>query len=117
VFEFGKLRSSKLLRTLVLATCFGTVFIALFSELYVEFHYAAVMPRSPQPATGRVYAIPAQYGGTIYVNKIELDRRNFVRDDLAPISLIAVVLCFSVGAWLGWWPKERNPFAGGMARK
>jgi hypothetical protein len=63
-----------------------------------------------------VYAMPAQYGGTIYMSKAELDRRDFVRNDMALVSLVLVVLCFSVGAWLGWWPKERSPFTGGMAR-
>jgi len=116
VFESAPLRSSKLLRAVVFTVCMAAVCIALFSDLYISFHYAAVMPRSPQPETGRVYAIPAQYGGTIYVSKTELDRRDFVRDVMAPISLVLVVLCFSVGAWLGWWANAQRPYAGGIKR-
>ena len=117
VSEFGKLRSSKSLRAAVTIVFMAAICISGFSELYIRFHYAAVMPRSPQPGIGRVYPMPAQYGGTIYVNKAELDRRDFVRYDLDPISMVIAILCFSVGAWLGWWPNGRKPFAGGLARK
>jgi hypothetical protein len=61
------------------------------------------MPRAPQPQTGRIYAIPAQYGGTIYVNRAELDRRNFVATYFFPAFGVVMVLYFSIGTSLGWW--------------
>lgn len=116
MIEIEKLRSSKALRTAVLALCLATISFTGLSALYIRFHYAEVMPRSPQPETGRIYPMPAQYGGTVYVSRAELDRSDFVKYRLEPISGVVVLLCFSVGAWLGWWPKDRSPFAGGVAR-
>lgn len=116
MLEIEKLRSSKALRTGLLIFCLAIISLTGFSELYIRFHYAEVMPRSPQPETGRIYAMPAQYGGTIYVSKAELDRRDFVKYSLEPISGVVVLLCFAVAAWLGWWPNRPNPYAGGMGR-
>jgi hypothetical protein len=79
VIEIEKLRSSKALRTAVLALCLATISFTGLSALYIRFHYAEVMPRSPQPETGRIYPMPAQYGGTVYVSRAELDRSDFVK--------------------------------------
>lgn len=107
--KLEQLKSSKSLRSAVLFVAFAATCLSGSSELYIRFHYAAVMPRSPQPETGRVIPIPAQYRGTIYVTKAEFDRRDFVSYYIDPISFVLLILCFSAGAWLGWWPNGRSP--------
>jgi hypothetical protein len=103
MLDIDKLRKSKILRIGFQSLVLSTAFLTAATNLYIRFHYAAVMPRSPQPETGRIYAIPAQYGGTIYVNRAELDRRNLAADKLLPALGIVMVLYFSVGTSLGWW--------------
>jgi hypothetical protein len=103
VFDKQKTRQSKAFRIVLQILVITTAFLAVSANLYIRFHYAAVMPRSPQVETGRVYAIPAQYGGTVYVNRMELDRRNFVADKVLPIFGASMVLYFGIGTSLGWW--------------
>jgi hypothetical protein len=108
---------SKRKATKVAALCivFGLGFFTLSANLYVRFHYAAVMPRIPQPSAGRIYAIPAQYGGVVYVNKHELDRRKFVENDLMTVFGGSMLLLFLVGTLLGWFKDSRfgtNPQSG-----
>jgi hypothetical protein len=103
VLNTQKLKQSKALKIGFKILAISTAFIALAANLYIPFHYAAVMPRSPQPQTGRIYAIPAQYGGTVYVNRVELDRRNFVATYFFPVFGVVMVLYFSVGTSIGWW--------------
>ena len=103
MFDTQNLKRGKALKRGFAILAMSTGFIALAANLYIPFHYAAVMPRSPQPQTGRLYAIPAQYGGTVYVNRVELDRRNFVSTYFFPVFGVVMVLYFSVGTSLGWW--------------
>lgn len=110
------LASSKTFRVLVKLVFVSSILIPLFSELYITVHYAEVMPRSPEPQTGRTYPMNAQYGGTIYVSRAELDRRDFVRYKLDPISGVVTMLCFGteggVAAWSGWWTNPQKPYSG-----
>ena len=103
MFETQQLRQNKALKLgfQILVICTGV--IAVGATLYVPFHYAAVMPRAPQPETGRLFPIPAQYGGTIYVNRAELNCRNFVANYPMPIFGVIMVLYVSVGTRVGWW--------------
>jgi hypothetical protein len=89
------LPKGKLVSLVFRALVFTLGFVTLSANLYVRFYYASAMPRSPQPQTGRVYAIPAQYGGTVYINREEYERRTFIRDDL--ISIFGVVMLLYVG--------------------
>jgi hypothetical protein len=78
--------------------------LTLTSALYIEFHYSAVMPRTPQPETGRIY--PKWFksaGGCVYVNKAELDRSDFVEYRLFPLFGLSMLLGFGIGVRLGWW--------------
>jgi hypothetical protein len=75
-----------------------------FGNMYIRFHYASVMPRIPQPDSGRVYPIPAQYGGTIYVNQAELDRRNFLSNQMTSAFAVVMVFTIGLGMYLEWWP-------------
>jgi hypothetical protein len=71
------------------------------------------MPRSAQPETGRVFAVPAQYGGTVYVNKRELELRSFVQIDGTAIFGMAMLLYFALGTTLGWWVTAPKHFPDG----
>lgn len=91
----------------------GMSFLTLTSMLYVSIHYAAVMPRSPQPETGRIYPIKAQYEVVVYVNKQELRYRDFVKYDLITVTAVSGLLLFFLGTSLGWFKKR--PRLGGKA--
>jgi hypothetical protein len=102
------------LKSVLLGLLVITGLLSIGADLYVRFHYAAAMPRTPQPETGRIYPVPAQYGGTVYVTQAELKRREFVRYDMTYIFGGTLVLYACVGSALGWWPvslraKNRNP--------
>jgi hypothetical protein len=109
MLEIQNLKQSKALKRGFAILAISTGFIALAANLYIPFYYAAVMPRSPQPETGRIYAIPAQYGGAVYVNRVELDRRDFVSTYFFPVFGVVMVLYFSVGTRLGWWQLRSKP--------
>ena len=92
----------------LVSVVFGTVFFGLAANIYIPFHYAAVMPRSPQPETGRIYRVTAQYGAVVYVNKQELDRLDFVTYDLTIASGVGMIALFFVGMRLGWFRNLRK---------
>ena len=92
----------RVLRVSFSALFMGTLLVSVSDNLYIRFHYAAVMPRSPQPGTGRIYPVPAQYGGTVYVNRAELDRRDFVQIKLPYVLFVLGALYFCSDAVLGW---------------
>ena len=46
---------NKFTKIIFVSIVLGTVFFGLGANIYIPFHYAAVMPRSPQPETGRIY--------------------------------------------------------------
>lgn len=112
MFDTQKLRQNEALRIAFQILVVSIGLLGLTANLYIRFHYAAVMPRSPQVEMGRIYAIPAQSGGIIYVNRAELDHRDFISNDLLVIFCVLMVLYFSVGTALGWWlPRHmRNRF-------
>ncbi len=89
----------------------ATGLLAFSANIYLRLHYAAVMPRSQQPETGRVFEIPAQGGGVIFVSEQELKTREFVRIDLMALFGGSMVLNFGLGSWLGWWPLTPKPRA------
>ena len=85
--------------TYVVALCFLT----LTSGLYIEFHYSAVMPRSPQQESGRIYPMWFKSGGTVYVNRKERDRSDFVEYRQMPLFGLSMLFVFGIGVHLGWW--------------
>jgi hypothetical protein len=97
---------SKIVRNLVMGAVVTLGFVTLASDIYIRFHYAAVMPRSPQPQSGRIYGIPAQYGGVVYVNKKELELRNFVRETLTSIFGVSMLLAFILATRLRWFERD-----------
>ena len=101
----------KLAKIVLICLLGGTSLFTLAASIYIPFHYAAVMPRSPQPETGRIYPIKAQYGVVVYVNKKELDRRDFVRYYLTSVCGVGGLLFFFLGTRLGWF-KRGTRFGG-----
>jgi hypothetical protein len=83
--------------------------VTVAANVYLPLHYAAVMPRHPEPQTGRVYKIPARGGGEIFINAHERRLREFVDVDLMTLLGVTMVLNFGLGTWLGWWHLAPNP--------
>jgi hypothetical protein len=81
----------------------GTVVFTVAAEIYLRFHFAAAMPRSPDPLSGRTYRTMAVYGSAVYVNKQELDRVDFVNYDLMSVSGIFMLVLFYLKARLKWF--------------
>ena len=99
---------NKFTKIIFVSIVLGTVFFGLAANIYIPFHYAAVMPRSPQPETGRIYRVTAQYGAVVYVNKQELDRLDFAKYDLTIASAVGMLALFFVGMRLGWFENLRK---------
>lgn len=95
---------SRVLKPVLLGLVVITGLLSICADHYIRFHYASAMPRVPRPEAGRIYPVPAQYGGTVYVTQAELKRREFVRYDLAYIFGGSLIVYACVGITLGWWP-------------
>jgi len=91
-------------RTAVRGLVGGVILLTLVANLYIRFHYAASMPRSPQPQTGRIHPVPAQYGGIVYVNAKEYNTRNFIEQTLTSISSTMLLVFIGTELALGGWP-------------
>ena len=81
----------------------GTVVFTFAAEIYIRIRYAAVMPRSPEPQTGRVYRTMVAWGNVVYVNKQEIERVDFVNYDLMSVSGIFMLLLYYLKARLKWF--------------
>ena len=103
MLEIKKFIKSNKLKVVSSILILGLGFLTIFGNLYIRIYYAASMPRSPQPQAGRIFAIPALYGGTVYVNKRELDRRSFIENDLSPVYALTMILYVGMGMRMGWW--------------
>jgi hypothetical protein len=103
---FSTLAGSKWLKVAVFGTFFGAVAIFLIGTIYVRFHYAVAMPSSPQPETGRIYPVKAQYGVVVYVNEREREFRSFVEEDMLVVAFVCGLLNFFLGMRLGWFKKK-----------
>lgn len=55
-------------------------------------YYLAVMPRLPEPLTGRIYLAGAANNTAVFVNKSELAWLNFLHYDMTSVVGILVVL-------------------------
>jgi hypothetical protein len=99
----SKVAWTRILKFVLVGLVLVTGLVSIGADIYVRFHYAEVMPRVPQPETGRVYPVPAQGGGTVYVTEGEFKRREFVRYKLTYIFGGVLFLYGCVGTVLGWW--------------
>jgi hypothetical protein len=103
---------NKVAKTVVTTYLVALCFLTVISGLYIEFHYSAVMPRSPQPEAGRIYPMWFKSGGTVYVNRKERDRSDFVNYRLMPLFGLSMLLGFGIGVRLGWWDiSPKGPYS------
>ena len=93
----------KFAKTVFLAYLCALCLVTLISGLYIESHYSAVMPRNPQPETGRIYPIWFKTGGTVYVNQWERERSDFVKFRLFPLFGLSMLVGVGMGIHRGWW--------------
>jgi len=76
----------------VLAFCLSVVIL----NLYTAVHYYSVMPRGPQPETGRVYPTMAAYGARVYVKEREHDWLDFLHYDLTSAGAVSMLLLYAL---------------------
>ncbi len=97
---------SKLLKVVVIGLVGGMLVFTFLATFSILFCYSMIMPRSPQPETGRIYRMRGpQYGNWVYVNKKELDRWNFIEDYMIPASGASALVLFFIGRRFGWFKK------------
>ena len=94
---------NKVVKTMFTTYVVALCFLTLTSGLYIEFRYSAVMPRSSQQESGRIYPMWFKSGGTVYVNRKERDRSDFVEYRLMPLFGLSMLFGFGIGVHLGWW--------------
>ncbi len=86
--------NNKNVRTVVAAVLITPLLLTIVLGSYLEFHYDAVMPRSPQPQTTRVYRLMVKGGSVVYVNQREFDLLNFIRHYMLSVSGICAMFAF-----------------------
>jgi hypothetical protein len=68
---------------------------AFFAMMSLKYQYTREMPNAPQKATGRVCAISAYYGKTVYVTKEEEQRLSARYYYILGTGLLAVLAEFA----------------------
>ena len=74
------------------AFCLSVVILII----YTPVHYYSVMPRIPQPQTGRLYPTMAAFGARVYVNQREHDWLDFLHYDLMSAFAVSMVLLYAL---------------------
>jgi hypothetical protein len=67
-------------------------FLTAIARIGTGLYYSEVMPRSPEPLSGRIYRAGAAFNTAVYVKKTELDWLNFLNYDMMSLLGIGVVL-------------------------
>jgi hypothetical protein len=67
-------------------------FLTAIANIGTSLYYLAVMPRLPEPLTGRTYRAGAAYNSAVYVSKGEFAWLNFLHYDLMSVVGVSVVL-------------------------
>ena len=67
-------------------------FLTAIANLGTSLYYLAVMPRLPEPVTGRIYLAGAAFNNGVYVNKGESAWLNFLHYNMISVVGISVVL-------------------------
>ena len=70
----------------------AAVFFTAVANIGTSVYYLAVMPRLPQPPTGRIYRAGAAHNTAVYVNKSELTWLSFLHYDAMCVAGLSVVL-------------------------
>jgi hypothetical protein len=88
-------RLNGILRNVVLGLFVAVGVFTVAAGAYLNVEYASTMPRSPQPSVGRIYKVFVNHGTTVYINKQEFERLNFVDRYLgSTFGLCLLVICF-----------------------
>jgi hypothetical protein len=82
---FSKVQCVKL-KTVVVALLATTMIASILGAGYVHTIYLATMPRTPDPAAGRIYPVVVK-AVSVYVNREDLGRANFALKTLPIIGL------------------------------
>ena len=69
---------SQFVRKFVIGLLIAVFCAGLFSNVFIHLSYWSNMPRTPDPARGRVLLIKVNHGTMVYVSRQELDRARFV---------------------------------------
>ena len=69
-----------------------TGFVTAVARIVTAFYYSAVMPRWPEPMSGRLYPAGAAYNTAVYVTRRELQWINFLNYDLMTFLGLGIVL-------------------------
>ncbi|PYX31967.1 MAG: hypothetical protein DMG80_09225 [Acidobacteria bacterium] len=67
-------------------------FLTAIANIGTSLYYLAVMPRLPEPVTGRIYLAGVAFNTGVYVNKGEFAWLNFLHYDMICVVGISVVL-------------------------
>jgi hypothetical protein len=71
-------RLSGILRKIVLGLFVTVGIFTVAAGAYLNVEYASTMPRFPQPRVGRIFKVVVNHGTTVYINKRDVDKLNFV---------------------------------------
>ena len=89
-----------LTRKYVMSALLLVFFAGLLSDTYTHLSYWANMPRTPDPATGRVFHIYVNHHTLVYVTERERDRAEFVFTFVGYGTFaVAVLLAFATVYW------------------
>lgn len=55
--------------------------------MFLPLHYAGVMPRSPQPDSGRIYRVAVGSGIDVYLNKSDTHLLDLVEYKLSAVAV------------------------------
>ena len=77
--------------------------VCLGSGIYVNLKYSASMPKTPDPATGRVVEINLNHGTRVYVTRRESDRARLILNEGAYLAIVSALLMASIQAF---WKKS-----------
>jgi hypothetical protein len=95
--------NQKIIKRAILCLLAGTVRFTVIAGIYMRIHYAAVMPRSPEPQTGRIYGTMAALEAKADVNKKEIHRRYAIDYNLGAASVLIMFLVYYLRIRLKWF--------------
>lgn len=64
----------------------------LAARFLVPLHYAGVMPRLPDPTSGRVYRVYVGSGIDVYLDKREVNLLDLLNYGLSPVAVALMLL-------------------------
>lgn len=80
--------SNVVVKRVIVLILFGAVLLILGFRFFLPLRYAFMMPRVPEPGSGRIYRVMVGSGIHVYLNKGQVDLL-----DLLDYKLSAVAVC------------------------